>query len=189
MSLRIVPIDRATANEFVTSWHRHHQPPIGQLWAIAAAAGDTLIGVAIVGRPVARPYDDRLTVEVTRVATNGYRNACSLLYSACWRSAKARGYLRALTYTRDDETGASLRAAGWLHAAHLTARPGWDMPGRPRDNGGYDPIGRHRWCIGAWTRSNGELVPDRRSVLPARTAQPPTTAAAAQLDLFSAGVA
>ncbi|WP_325051155.1 XF1762 family protein [Micromonospora craniellae] len=39
-------------------------------------------------------------VEVTRVATDGTRNANSLLYAATWRAARARGYRRLVTYTR-----------------------------------------------------------------------------------------
>ncbi|GLI00644.1 XF1762 family protein [Phytohabitans aurantiacus] len=59
-----------------------------------------LVGVAIVGRPVARHLDDGLTLEVTRVATDGHRNACSLLYAAAWHAAKALGYRRLITYTQ-----------------------------------------------------------------------------------------
>lgn len=184
MALRIVPVNATTARAFVAAWHRHHQPPTGQLFTLGVAVDTTLVGVAIIGRPVARAYDDQLTVEVTRVATNGYPNTCSMLYGAAWRAAKARGYLRALTYTRADETGASLRAAGWLYATHLPRRPGWDMPNRPRSSADYDPIGRHRWCIGAWVRGNGELVPDRQRGMPTDIALPSTHEPASQLDLF-----
>jgi len=51
-------------------------------------------------------------VEVTRVATDGTPNACSLLYAAAWQAAKALGYRTLLTYTQKGESGASLRAAG-----------------------------------------------------------------------------
>lgn len=185
MSLRIVPINADTANRFIAAWHRHHQPPVGMLWPIGVASGDTLVGVVTIGRPVARAYNDGLTVEITRCATDGTPNTCSMLYSAAWRSAKARGYQRALTYTRDDETGASLRAAGWIHAASLRARSGWDCPSRGRDNSTYDPIGRHRWCIGAWTRgTGGDLIPDRGIPFPAAVAQPDATIVG-QVDLLA----
>lgn len=150
MSLRIVPVPAATVRAFVAEWHRHNDPMVGLIFPLGVALEDTLIGVASVGRPVARAFDDGLTVEVTRCATDGTPNACSMLYGAAWRAAKARGFVRALTYTRDDESGASLRAAGWVNAAKRVARAGWDMPSRPRDNGSYDSISRWLWVIGQW---------------------------------------
>src|SRR5574341_91514 len=42
-----------------------------------------------VGRPVARLCADGWTAEVTRVATDGAKNACSMLYSACWRATQS----------------------------------------------------------------------------------------------------
>ncbi len=176
MTLRVVPLYRAQANAFIAAWHRHHAPPVQFLYAIGAALDDTLVGVALVGRPVARHYDDGLTVEVTRVATDGTPNSCSLLYGACWRTAKARGFCRAITYTRDDETGASLRAAGWLHAGHRGARSGWNTPTRPRDNTDYDPIGRHLWSIESRVRHP----------LPTKVSMAPTAACESmQGDLFA----
>lgn len=67
----------------------------------------------MVGRPVGRWLDDGITLEVNRCCTDGTKNACSLLYGAAWRAAKALGYKRIYTYTRVSELGASLRAAGW----------------------------------------------------------------------------
>jgi hypothetical protein len=69
--------------------------------------------VAIVGRPVARHLADGFTAEVTRLASDGTRNACSMLYGAAWRAARALGYRRLVTYTLAEERGASLRGAGW----------------------------------------------------------------------------
>lgn len=62
---------------------------------------------------MARRMDDGLTLEVTRVCTDGTRNANSILYGACARTAKGMGYNRIITYTLQSESGASLRAAGW----------------------------------------------------------------------------
>ena len=84
---------------------------------------------------------------MTRVATDGTAHACSALYGACWRTAKAMGYVRAVTYTHANESGASLRAAGWVHAATRAARSGWDMPGRRRNNVGYVPVDRLLWVV------------------------------------------
>ena len=80
-----------------------------------------VVGVVIVGRPVSRHLDDGHTVEVTRLATDGSRNACSMLYGAAIRAARAMGYGRIVTYTLASECGASLRAVGFLPVAKVRA--------------------------------------------------------------------
>jgi hypothetical protein len=148
MSLAIIPIDFDEACAFVAQHHRHHKPPQGHKFSLAVAtrrqigsstpggAGygmhvDVIVGVAIVGRPVARSLDDRWTLEVTRCATDGTKNACSALYAAAWRAARAIGYRRLVTYTLPAEGGASLRAAGW-RTVHKTKGGNWNTPARPR---------------------------------------------------------
>jgi hypothetical protein len=127
-------------------WHRHHGPPAGCKFCIGAADDeDVLRGVVIVGRPVARFLDDGLTLEVTRTATDGTRNACSLLYAAAWRAAKPLGYRRLVTYTQSGESGVSLRAAGWRVIAHRPPNAGWDRPSRPRQLRGTEGIPRTLW--------------------------------------------
>ncbi len=133
MSLRLVPVTFAEASDFVRSWHRHHRPPVGHKFSIGVADGDLLVGVAMVGRPVARHFDDGLTLEVNRTATDGFRNANSMLYGAAWRAASALGYRRLITYTQDGESGASLRAASWKVVAERPARGTWNVPSRPRE--------------------------------------------------------
>jgi hypothetical protein len=86
-----VPVTFAQAKAFVGDWHRHHRPPTGHKYSIGVADGEVLVGVAVVGRPVARLLDDGQTLEVVRVATDGTHNACSLLYTAAWQAAKALG--------------------------------------------------------------------------------------------------
>lgn len=162
MSLRIVPVNRDQAFSAIRVWHRHHVPPQGYRFAVGCADAERLVGVATAGRPVSRHLDDGLTIEVTRVATDGTRNACSLLYGACWRAARALGYSRAITYTQRGESGASLRAAGWLHAANRATRPGWDMPGRRRDGASYLPVDRLLWVAEADTHGRLPTVwPER----------------------------
>jgi hypothetical protein len=128
---------------FVARVHRHHDKPQGHKFSLAVQT-DTgaVVGVAIIGRPVARHFDDGLTVEVTRVATDGTPNACSALYAAAWRTARAAGYRRAITYTQHGESGASLRAAGWRKVADRPARAGWDAPSRPRATLGTENTAR-----------------------------------------------
>jgi hypothetical protein len=146
MSLRLVPVNWETARGFVRMWHRHHRPPAGYLWAHGVANDlDVLVGVAIVGRPVASAFDDGLTVEVTRSATDGYPNACSMLLGAVARAAFAKGYRRVVTYNQAGESGASFRAAGYRTVAERPARKGWSSPSRPREDRGVDGIPRTLW--------------------------------------------
>ncbi|GAA2830446.1 XF1762 family protein [Nonomuraea rubra] len=167
MSLRIVPVSFRDACGFVSMWHRHLQPPRGHKFSVGIAdSADRLIGVAIVGRPVARRLDDGMTLEVIRTATDGTRNANSMLYGTAWRAAKALGYRRLITYNhtrvsgpvcggsclhwscrsiRAGESGASLRAAGWRVIAQRRPKPGWDRPSRPRAANGSEGIPRTLW--------------------------------------------
>jgi hypothetical protein len=131
VSLTLVPITISDANEFVRQHHRHHKPAQGGLFAVACAKEGEVVGVAMIGRPVSRHFQDGFTAEVTRLATTGERNACSILYAAAWRAARALGYLRLITYTLPEEGGASLRAAGWK----LIGKAGggsWSCESRPR---------------------------------------------------------
>lgn len=111
--LELKPCDFAMARAFVGEHHRHNKPPVGHKFSIACYEGDRLCGVCIVGRPVGRYLDDGLTLEVTRCCTDGTRNACTKLYGAACRAAQALGYKRIVTYTRQSENGASLRASNW----------------------------------------------------------------------------
>lgn len=146
MSLHLVPVSLAQANEHVAAWHRHNRPVPGAKFCVGAAdEAGVLHAVAIAGRPVARHFDDGQTIEVNRVASDGTRNACSMLYGACKRAAFALGYRRVITYTQAEEGGASLRAAGWRVIAERPSRPGWSVPSRPRDKGRYAPSNRQLW--------------------------------------------
>jgi hypothetical protein len=130
-SIISVPIDLEGANEFVARHHRHHKPVTGHKFSIGAAAGGVLVGVAIIGRPVSRQLDDGSTLEVTRLCTDGTRNACSFLYGAAARAAFALGYTRIGTYIRADEPGTSLIGAGWRLIGSTPGRS-WSVPSRPR---------------------------------------------------------
>lgn len=144
--LHLVPVRQRDAKEFVAQWHRHHKPPPGAVFTIGAAdQNGVLRAVAMVGRPVARHFDDGQTLEVTRTATDGVRNANSLLYGAAWRAAKALGYTRLITYTQEGESGASLRGAGWTVLAQRRPRRGWSCASRPRTAQGTDNMARTLW--------------------------------------------
>ena len=131
MKLSAAPIGFTDAAAFVREHHRHHTPPAGHKFSIAAMMGGDLVGVVIVGRPVSRHRDDGLTLEVTRLCTVGNPNACSFLYGAAARAAFALGYARIGTYTLKSEPGTSLRAAGWRLIAETPGRS-WSVPSRPR---------------------------------------------------------
>lgn len=147
-SLELVPVGFRVATEFVRRVHRHHPAPVGHKFSIGVADDGALRGVVIVGRPVARHLDDGLTLEVTRTATDGARNACSMLLAAAWRATKAMGFKRLVTYTQANEPGTSLRAAGWRVVHEIPARRGWDTPSRPRNNVSYLPVSRTLWEAG-----------------------------------------
>lgn len=129
--LSIVPISLDEANAFVREHHRHHQPVPGAKFCVAVTAGETVVGVAIVGRPVARMLDDGWTLEVNRTCTDGTKNANSALYGACRRAAFALGYRRLITYTLRSESGSSLKAAGWRCIGEAGGGS-WSCPSRPR---------------------------------------------------------
>lgn len=133
--LHIVPINLDEANEFVRTHHRHHQPVPGCKFCVAVARGGadglTVVGVAIVGRPIARMEDDGWTLEVNRSCTDGTRNANSMLYGACRRATWALGYKRLVTCTLPEEGGASLRAAGFRCIGMAGGGP-WSRGSRPR---------------------------------------------------------
>jgi hypothetical protein len=143
--LTVIPLTLADACAVVDRLHRHHKKPQGHKWShcVIDEAGAPR-GVAVVGRPVARCFDDGFTVEVTRVATDGTPNACSALYGAAWQKARV-DHWRAITYTQDGESGASLRAAGWTPVAELSPRKGWDTPSRRRGDRGTDGVARILW--------------------------------------------
>lgn len=150
MKLRIVPTDLRTANEFVRARHRHSKPVVGHRFAVGVADEDgTLRGVAIVGRPVAPRLDNGFAAEITRLCTDGTNNACSMLYGAARRAARAMGMSPIYTYTLPEEGGASLRAAGFkLDKEDAGGRASmWhNRPGRTAQPVGDDLVGgKWRW--------------------------------------------
>ena len=150
MKLALVPVDFATAAAFVGMWHRHHRPPVGHKFSVGCAdATGVLRGVVMVGRPVARSYDNGQTLEVNRTATDGTRNANSMLYGAAARVTFGLGYTRLITYTQEGESGSSLRAANWKVVASRPPTKGWTTPSRPREDRGVDKIARTLWEVSA----------------------------------------
>jgi hypothetical protein len=114
MKLKIKPIHLRAANDFVKKYHRHNLPTVGGKFAISVYGNDKMCGVAICGRPTARNADNGVTLEIYRVCTDGTYNACSKLYGACCKIAKAMGYEKIITYILASENGASVRAANFI---------------------------------------------------------------------------
>lgn len=141
--LHLTPITLREANAFVQLHHRHHKPVRGCIITLAVSDDAGVRGVAIVGRPVARRLQDSWTAEVNRVATDGARNACSMLYGAAWRAVKALGYKRLVTYTLPEEGGASLRAAGWRCIGEAGGG-NWNKVARPRVDSEHQQL-KLRW--------------------------------------------
>ena len=139
-----VPLSLRRANELVTSLHRHHQPVRFHLFSIGAEKDGGLCAAAIVLRPVNQNTTaSAFIAEVSRLASDGTKNACSFLLSRCAKAAFAMGYFAIQTYTLPEETGASLRAAGWECDGHTRGRP-WSTLGRIRNVA--HPIGpKLRW--------------------------------------------
>lgn len=132
MNMELCPITLREARAFVNSHHRHHRAPQGGLFAVAISKADKIVGVAIIGRPVARLSADGYTAEVTRVCVlEGIKNGCSMLYGAAWRAARALGYRRLITFTMTSESGVSLRASGWKLVGKSSGGS-WSRKSRPR---------------------------------------------------------
>jgi hypothetical protein len=131
MKLTLQPITFKEACEFIKVHHRHHLPPQGWKFGIAVNDGEKVVGVITIGRPVARMLDDGWTLEVTRCATDGTRNAPSMLYGAAKRAAFALGYKRIITYTLQSESGTSLISSNWRCLGEAGGGS-WTRDARPR---------------------------------------------------------
>jgi len=149
----VVPIVLRDANGFVARHHRHNREVRGCRFCLGAVHeyGGELLGVVIVGRPVARKLDDGLTAELLRLCTpdDAAKNVCSFLYGRAWRAWRQMGGLRLLTYTLASENGASLRAAGARVVADGVGAEQWSRNGRLR---AYDPVSdqlklRWEWAV------------------------------------------
>lgn len=147
--LTVVPLTLKMANDGITQWHRHHKRVVGHRFSLGVMdESGRLRGVLTAGRPVARAYDQNLMLEVNRLATDGCPNACSALYGAARRAARAMGYRRIITYILDTEPGISLKAAGWILTSAKAGGGSWNNLKRPRHD--LHPIGYKQLWDG-WT--------------------------------------
>lgn len=139
--MEIRPITFRQACDFIAEHHRHHRPTVGCKFCIGLYDGDTLVGCSVVGRPVARHYDDGLTCEINRLCTDGTQNACSMLYGASCRVAKEMGYKKCITYILESENGSSLKASNFI-CEGIAGGKQWTGK---RTNGGSPNEMKTRW--------------------------------------------
>ena len=132
MGFVLTTVKLGAANDFVDRLHRHHKRVPGHKFSLAAWRDGRIVGVAIVGRPVAREEGSGIALQVVRLCTDGTRNACSFLYAACERAARALGYFGIDTFIKDEEPGTSLKAVGWDEQGSTPGRS-WSVPSRARE--------------------------------------------------------
>jgi len=156
MGIELRPVKRDDAFPFIKAHHRHHNVPTGYIWCHGVQDDDgALVGVAVCGRPVARELDDGLTTELTRMATDGHPNACSMMYGAWRRAGGTKGYRRGLTYILASEGGASLQASG-LRPLWIVKGRSWDCPSRPRTDK-HPTEDKVAWGWGSWPEPTPEM--------------------------------
>ena len=150
--LTLEPCEFAEAKAFILEHHRHHKPPQGHRFSLKATVDGKTVAVATVGRPVARHNDDGRTLEITRLCSDGTRNACSFLIGAVKRVGRAMGFKRLISYTLESEPGASWRAAGMAQTG-TTPGQAWDYAGAEVMYPLLDPTA---------TRNNAHPLGDKR---------------------------
>jgi hypothetical protein len=143
--MRAFPLTLKQANELVASIHRHHKPVQGHRFSIGAKKDNIVVGAVIVGRPVARAVDQYAVAEVTRLVTDGSKNACSFLYSRAAKAAEAMGFSRIQTYILELEPGTSLKAAGW-RCEGVVRKDGIGWNNRKGRRTDQPTIAKVRWC-------------------------------------------
>ena len=110
--LKVIPLSLKEANEFITKHHRHNKKCVGHKFSIGAEYQGKIVGVAIVGRPVARRLDNRFTLEINRncVLDDAPKGTCSFLYAKAIKIWQSMGGKKIITYTLTTESGSSLKA-------------------------------------------------------------------------------
>lgn len=127
MTYRIAPCSIKAALKKVEECHRHLPDLQGGLFAaqVIGPSGECA-GVAVFGNP-SRVWQNTGRGVITRCAaqedlpkvkdSDGEEHsapACTMLYGALCRAAKALGYREAWTYTLPHESGKTLKAAGFI---------------------------------------------------------------------------
>ena len=131
--MKAIALELKQANEFVEASHRHHKAVHRDKFRCGVVDDKGILrGVIQVGRPVSRYLDDGKTLEVVRLCTDGYPNACSFLYQKMARVTKELGYEKIITYILEEELGTSLKACGWVCEGEAGGG-NWSCKTRPRE--------------------------------------------------------
>ena len=109
MKMKCIPISMAEANDFIIKLHRHSKKVRGCKFCLGAMKDNKLVGVLVLGRPVARKLDNRYTAEVLRTCSDGTKNVNSFLYAKAWNIWQQMGGNKIITYTLEKESGISLK--------------------------------------------------------------------------------
>jgi hypothetical protein len=156
MTWELIPLTRDAAMAFVLLHHRHCRRAAAHRGALGLMIDGTLTGVVIIGNTCKETMKRHpLRVEVTRlcVPEGAPRGACSWLYARARRAAAALGFREVTTCTLDEESGASLRGAGWTVVGELPARKGkragYGCATRPRETIPTDGRAKRRWMVTA----------------------------------------
>lgn len=175
MSIRVTVVRLAVrhAGIVMTNRWRHHPPPPGAWFALGAMTGEhTIVGVAIVGRPVPPYRGDGRAAEITRLWTDGTPNVAGMLCAAAWRTARRSGCRQLITHSQAGEIQRSLRAEGLKPVAALPPRAGSHTPRRGSTDRGVDGVCRTRWEISS-IRRNVRNTPGTSGPETDTTARPP----------------
>lgn len=130
-TLNLTPCTISAAKRYVYTHHRHLKRVNGGRFAVAVAVDGRVAGVGIVGNGP-RVWEGSGKMVIVRVATDGTKNACTMILGALCRAGRALGYTEAWTYTLPEEPGTSLRAAGFEDMG-VTAGGTHDRPSRRRE--------------------------------------------------------
>lgn len=144
------PVTVTAAKAWVRQVHRHLPEIQGGLFASSVwnEDGPAAMGIAInpprvwlgtgrivIGRVAAMP-------DLEPVGDHA-APACTMIYASLCRAAKALGWREAWTYTLPSESGASLRAAGFIYMGETRGEE-WDRPSRRR-KAAVSPAKKGRW--------------------------------------------
>lgn len=88
--------------------------------------------------------DQRTVLEVTRLVTDGTKNACSMLYAAAARAGKELGYERIQTFLLATEPGTSVLAAGWVFDG-VSDGGDWTSVSKPNRRQDQPQEAKHRY--------------------------------------------
>jgi hypothetical protein len=158
--VRIIPTSLKFANEFVDTNHRHNKHVTGHKFSLALEENKEIIGVAIVGRPIARLLDNGKNIEILRVCVKeGHAGACSKLYARVKQICMLMGYEKIITYTLKSESQSSLKAIGAIPEKE-TGQQGWNRPSRAREEQKVYAEPKIRWELNSLLALDVKTVED-----------------------------